>query len=461
MQQLGLILLAVLAVGVLAWTFLGGGFSAPEAVDSTPEVVGTAPETITQPVEAISEPDESTDSTKAAVANEETTSAAAEKMQDGNIIVGQLPFSKYLSAGELSMLGLPERDLSQTKYRADLDLDFLMSGGPPPDGIPSVDEPRYISLEVADAWLTDEDLVVGFQFNGITRAYPVGILNFHEIVNDEFEGTTVIITYCPLCNSSVAFLAPEIDGQTATFGTSGRLYLSDLVMYDRVTATFWSQMEGRPIVGPMLGVIDTLERLPIDIVPYGLWKQEHPDTEVLARPRNGDLVGRRVSARGSGTEGFLRDYSRDSYARYRNRNPGKGSKTQFGIPIVDDRLKAKDGVMGIVVNEQPKAYLQSAMLEQQLLNDVVGGVPVLAVATPVGGIKFFERTVPGSDTVLEFLLNDGQLADDQGNVWNFDGVATAGNLQDAQLNEIVGTTSFWFAWVTFNPTSETFTVQDQ
>ena len=481
MQQLGLIVLAALVVGVLAWTLIGNGPAVQRAAEVAAGGVAAAPPAVKTPsestanegqaaatekeaVDAQAEPDEG-----AAAADEDQDGAGAQAADaeatpvvssDGSILVGELPFSKYLNSRELTALGIKDRDLSQTKYRANLDLNFLMSGGPPPDGIPSIDEPRFVTPEVADAWLTDEALVIGFQYDGITRAYPVGILNFHEIVNDTFNGTRVSITFCPLCNSSVAFLAPEIDGEFTTFGTSGRLYLSDLVMYDRATATFWSQLEGRPIVGPLLGVIDSLQRLPIDIMPYGPWKQAHPDTEVLARPREGDRVGRRIASGGMGKEKFLRDYTRDPYPSYKKRNPEKGGKTQFGIPVDDVRLKAKDGVVGVVVNGQPKAYAQAATLERKLLNDVVGDVPLLVVATPAGGLKFFERNV--ADSTLVFSLNDkGQLTDDQGNAWGFDGVATSGDLQGTQLKEIVATTSFWFAWISFNPTTELYTGDDQ
>ena len=377
------------------------------------------------------------------------------------IETGNLGSFRYFNSLELSHLGFPDRDLSSVKYLKELDLDLLASGGPPPDAIPSIDDPRFISIPETDKWLADEKLVLGVRFNGLTRAYPLAILNWHEIVNDDFDGTKVVVTYCPLCDSGLAFLAPEIEGVIAEFGTSGRLFRSDLVMYDRVTATFWEQFQGRPIVGPLVGVAGRLHRIPVDIVPYGLWKLEHPETTVLDRPLAGDRLGNRTGAGRTGSEEeFSRDYFSDPYSRYRVTGTRSGSVTEFGVPFNDDRLGAKDQVVGIVANGQAKAYAREAMIQQRLFNDVVGGVPVLVAVSPAGEIKFFERSVPAGG-VLEFSLENDQLVDNQGNAWDFEGLAISGPLTGTRLNPIIATPSFWFAWVSFNPNTELFEGNDE
>jgi len=258
-----------------------------------------------------------------------------------------------------------------------------------------------------------------------------------------------------LCNSSLAFVAPSIDGQTTEFGTSGRLYQSDLVMYDRVTGTFWSQLEAGPIIGPLVGEHGPLERLPVDVVPFGLWKADHPDTTVLDQPRSGDRVGNKLFESAPGKV-YPRDYAQDPYSRYRLSNPEKGKSTQFGIPINDDRLKAKDSIIGIAVAGHTKAYALEALRAKQVLNDTVGEVPVLALVGPAGNARFFERISPDSDQVLTFTLSDEKLVDDQGGIWSLTGEALSGDAQGRQLKEIVGQMAFWFAWITFNPDSDVF-----
>ncbi len=188
---------------------------------------------------------------------------------------------KYFSERELEDLGL-QIDLSQTKYLADLDLDLLMLGCPIRDCIPSIDGPEFETVAEADSWLKDADLVLGLELNGVVKAYPVKILNWHEIVNDYLNETPIAVTYCPLCNSGLVFVRPIVKNQVLEFGVSGRLYKSDLVMYDRQTGSLWSQIEGRAIVGPLAGEAERLQLLPIDVVPWGSWKQQHPDTLVLA-----------------------------------------------------------------------------------------------------------------------------------------------------------------------------------
>jgi len=159
-------------------------------------------------------------------------------------------------------------------------LDKIVSGGPPPDGIPSIDNPKFVSVAEADKFLQNSDQVVGLNINGDIRAYPLQILVWHEIVNDNIGGSLVAVTYCPLCFTNQVFNR-TINGQTVEFGTSGKLYNSNLVMYDRTSKSLWSQALGEGIVGKYAGV--KLERIPFDIAYWKEWKQLHPDTKVLSR----------------------------------------------------------------------------------------------------------------------------------------------------------------------------------
>jgi hypothetical protein len=455
MQRLGIWILAGLAVVVLMWWVFGDTTKLASTSDAIVETDHQASDDASNSADEI-KPEPFPESS----ANIETTGASVIQPlfeTDRQLKIGPLGAGKYLTSSRIAELGLPEQNLSMVRYWADIQLDYLMSGGPPPDGIPSIDMPRYVTTSEADAWLPDEQLVVGIERNGVVRAYPIAILNWHEIVNDVIDGETIIVTYCPLCNSSIAFEAPELDGKIATFGTSGRLYLSDLVMYDRVTGTFWSQLEGKPIVGPMVGIVKELKRIAIDVMPYGFWKEDHPDTVVLDRPKSGDMMGTQIAQRGSGAEGLLRDYSRDPYAQYRITNPGRGESTMFGIPINDDRLKAKDSIVGILLNEQAKAFAHDAVLAEKIINDSIGDTAIVLAATSGEKIRIFNRTIPGTTTTLEFAsVDDNGLTDTDGNRWNLDGVAQSGPHQGKQLEELVGIVAFWFSWITFNPDTELY-----
>lgn len=145
--------------------------------------------------------------------------------------------------------------LAQKEEKSIVPLDRIVSGGPPPDGIPSIDKPKFTSVQDADKMLEDSELVVGLNINGDIRAYPLQILVWHEIVNDNVGGVPVAVTYCPLCFTNQVFNRTLEDGNVVEFGTSGKLYNSNLVMYDRTSNSLWSQALAQGIVGKYAGSI--------------------------------------------------------------------------------------------------------------------------------------------------------------------------------------------------------------
>ena len=151
-----------------------------------------------------------------------------------------------------------------TKYI--VDPSKIKGGGPPKDGIPSIDNPKYISVSEADKWIEDEALVLAIVYKGVERVYPLQIMTWHEIVNDNIAGDPILITYCPLCGSGIAY-ERKINGEEVEFGTSGKLYSSNLVMYDRKTDTYWSQIDGVAIVGELTGM--ELKEISLDTVTWG------------------------------------------------------------------------------------------------------------------------------------------------------------------------------------------------
>jgi len=162
--------------------------------------------------------------------------------------------------------------------KTNIDLSTIRSGGPPKDGIPAIDNPRFVAPdEVRD--LTDRDPVIGIEINGDARAYPFSVLMRHEIVNDEVGGRMITVTFCPLCNSAIIFDA-MIDGKRHDFGTTGRLLKSNLVMYDRQTESWWQQFTGRALIGEYTG--KRLKEIPSRVESFANFKKRFPKGKILA-----------------------------------------------------------------------------------------------------------------------------------------------------------------------------------
>lgn len=169
----------------------------------------------------------------------------------------------------------------QTDFsKASVDLGEFLGGGPTKDGIPAIDEPAYESIGDARRRLEDRSPVISLDVGGVARAYPLAILMWHEIANDTLGGGSVVVTFCPLCNTALVF-EREVDGVTHDFGTTGNLRFSDLVMYDRQTESWWQQATGEAVVGELTGT--RLAFLPAQIVSLADFERAHPEGEVLSR----------------------------------------------------------------------------------------------------------------------------------------------------------------------------------
>ncbi len=186
------------------------------------------------------------------------------------------------------------KDVKNVAKEPRINLDELLSGGPPKDGIPSIDNPQFVSA--AETNFSDEEIVVGVYLNDEARAYPYGILNWHEIVNDKIGDTPISVTLCPLCDTIPVFIR-EVSGSETTFGVSGKLYQSCLVMYDRLTDTLWSQPWGIGVAGEHVHA--SLERVPAHKTTLGAWVKKYPETKILSEET-----------------GHSRDYFRYPYGTY-------------------------------------------------------------------------------------------------------------------------------------------------
>jgi hypothetical protein len=268
----------------------------------------------------------------------------------------------------------------------------IVSGGPPKDGIPSIDNPKYVSVAEADQWIQDNELVLAIVYKGVKRVYPLQIMVWHEIVNDVIAGDPVLITYCPLCGSGIAY-ERLINDEAVEFGTSGKLYNSNLVMYDRKTDSYWTQIDGLAVVGELTGT--RLKAISIDTVVWRDWKVAHPDSEVLSQDT-----------------GFRRQYGRDPYGSYY-----EDSFLFFPVENMDDRIHPKTVVFGIEVNGVFKAYMEEDLKELEVIKDTVNGIDIMVERDDAGIVRIT-------------------------------------NLETGE--EIVKERDFWFAWYAFHPDTQLY-----
>lgn len=265
--------------------------------------------------------------------------------------------------------------------------DEIFHGGPPRDGIPAIDDPKFVSAKGA-TFLSNADRVLGIVHQGLVKAYPVSILNYHEIVNDMFKDEPVVISYCPLCGSGIAFSA-TVAGKATSFGVSGLLYNSDMLLYDRQTESLWSQILGKAISGPLKG--QALTRIVMANTTWGDWRRQHADTLVL-----------------STDTGYSRDYTRGPYGDY-----DKSTAIYFPVHNKNNQYHPKEMVIGLEMAGQYKAYPFTELAK----NDAV-----------------ITDTLAGQQIRIEF-----------------DAANRTGRVLTKTGKEIPSTLLYWFAWSAFHP----------
>ena len=274
----------------------------------------------------------------------------------------------------------------------------IFKGGPAKDGIPSIDNPEFIEADDA-GFLQADERILGIVINGAARAYPVSILNWHEIVNDSIDDTYFAITYCPLCGTGMAFNS-DVNGQTLSFGVSGLLYNSDVLLYDRKSQSLWSQILGKAITGEYKG--EELTLLPLSHTTWSDWKHRHPATLVLSR-----------------NTGYSRDYDREPYQGY-------ASSRKLHFPVANSapaRYHPKEWVLGLAVGETYKAYpfIELNKHDKNSFADLVNG--------------------------KTYIVN-----------WNTE--AQSGFITDKEGVRIATIQAYWFAWYAFHPDTLVFRASD-
>ncbi|MCG7929014.1 hypothetical protein A3197_16870 [Candidatus Thiodiazotropha endoloripes] len=297
--------------------------------------------------------------------------------------------SAQISAGAIYKNGFDVTD-------AIIEVSEILPGGPPRDGIPAIDEPQFVHADDAD-FLKPEDRILGVERNGIVKAYPINILNWHEIVNDRFRQEPIVITFCPLCGTGMAFEA-TVRGNPLMFGVSGLLYNSDVLLYDRASESLWSQIMKQSISGKHQG--DRLRHVPLQHTNWADWSDRYPDTLVL-----------------SDDTGFSRDYQRSPYRGY-----DKSRDLYFPVEFRSKGYHPKERVLGLEVNGTYKAY------------------PFIELSKTDGLIK---ENLAGQQLTVKYDIQN-QTA----------------NAYDLADNLLPSTTAFWFAWYAFHPQTEIFRATD-
>jgi len=269
----------------------------------------------------------------------------------------------------------------------------IRHGGPGRDGIPSIDNPKFLSASNA-SYLKDNDRILGVSINGVSKGYPIRIMDYHEIVNDQFNGKPVVITYCPLCGSGISFDA-KIDGQKRTFGVSGLLYNSDVLLYDHETQSLWSQIMFEAISGPSKGKL--LNPIITTSTTWEKWKALHPDTKVL-----------------STETGHSRNYDRSPYGNYNQER-----RLYFPVKNQSDKYHPKELVIGINIGNKYKAYPFSELENK--------------------GQSQISDSFNGQELIIEYDKSSGYT-----------------HIKTTEGKELPGTTLFWFAWYAFHPDTEIY-----
>ena len=344
---------------------------------------------------------------------------------------GEPPFNTGGWATDFSISSLP--------------FDQILSGGPPKDGIPAIDDPVFETIEAARTWIDGQSPVISLELNGEAKAYPMAVMTWHEIANDTIGGEPVVVTFCPLCNTALAFKA-TVDGVARDFGTTGNLYFSNLIMYDRQTETWWQQATGLGVVGAEMGT--QLEFLPAQIISLDQFETDHPDGTVLSRET-----------------GFARSYGRNPYPGY-----DRADQSPFLFNGTSDgRIAPKERVATVGTGSEAIAFAYPELSQVGVASERVGDDPIVVFWAPgtrsalddssindsedVGTTGVYSPIIDGRELTF---VRDGDINApitdvETGSTWSITGLATDGELAGAQLERIVSADHLWFSWAAFNP----------
>jgi hypothetical protein len=333
--------------------------------------------------------------------------------------------------------------------------DEIFSGGPGKDGIPAIDSPDFESIDEARSWVTANGPVIALEIDGDARAYPLAVLTWHEIVNDTVGDVPVIVTFCPLCHTALAF-ERTLDGTVHDFGVSGNLRFSDMVMYDRQTETWWQQATGQGIIGDLTGA--KLEFVPSQLIGFDQFAEAYPEGIVLSRDT-----------------GHRRDYGRNPYVGYDTID----QQPFLFEGVTDGRMPPKERVvtLGEQDSESPLAIPYSELRQVGAVNLDFEGQPTVALWAPgansaldrayidegtdVGATGVFSAVVDDQSLTFERdEAEDAPITDvETGSTWDITGRAIEGPLAGTVLEPLNNGDHFWFAWAAFVPHTDIWTTE--
>jgi len=374
------------------------------------------------------------------------------------LLSSENPSTRWITPISLTFilfLSQPDSVLSQTNgdtWHTDfskftVSLDEIVPGGPGKDGIPALDRPGFETVQEAGKWLANQDPVAVVRVDDEVKVYPLQILIWHEIVNDEVGGVPISVTFCPLCNTTLAFRR-VFDGRVLDFGTTGYLRHSDLVMYDRQTETWWQQATGEGIVGEYAG--RRLSFVPAPVLSWREVRKQLPDALVLSRET-----------------GHRRPYGQNPYVDYDRRG---GPIAGFFRSETDNRLPAMERVVALEGGSRPLVIPFSLMRDERVVHLERSGerlVVFWAAGTAsaldnervsggrdVGSTAVFSTRIGGKDLTFEAKGDGGFRDRETGSVWAVTGDAIQGPLMGQRLDPVAHGNHFWFAWVVFRPETE-------
>jgi hypothetical protein len=354
---------------------------------------------------------------------------------------------RRLRAGERRLPGWKTNTAKRT-----IELHELKAGGPGKDGIPAIRRPAFVEAKRAARWIGRDEPVIVLGVDGLSKAYPLQILMWHEIVNDTIAEVPVAVTFCPLCYSADVF-DRRADDEVLSFGVSGFLRLSNMIMYDAETETLWQQALGEAVVGELVGT--SLRRLPAQILSFAQFRQAYPDGIVLSR-----------------RTGHNRPYGQNPYVGYDNvsQNPRTMARRS------NKGLLPRERLVTVSIDGEDKAYPYFVTRHQGAINDEVGGLPLvvfhgdgavsaldrrrIAASREVGSTGVFKRR--RGDKTLTFEYRDDRFYDEQTqSTWDITGKAVVGPMKGQRLSPVPHGDYFAFSWLVFKPDTEIYRPGEQ